>query len=189
MMTMAVSRRTLLLLLPAVVLLAVAALKLGWLPDHGALSDAERRAKALAMYDHYAREFPGVAAIEPEEAILLHERGQAVFVDVREPREMAVSTIPGALSEDGFLAALAHDPEAFSGKIVIGYCTISYRSGVLAERLAERHGFTMLNLRAGILGWLHVGGSLVGPDGKPSNRVHVYGASWDLAPRGIESIY
>lgn len=186
---MATPRRTLLLLLPAVVLLVAVALKLGWLPDHGALTDAERRDKALAMYDHYSRDFPGVAAIEPKEAILLHERGQAVFVDAREPREMAVSIIPGALPEDAFLAALAHDPEAFSGKTVIGYCTISYRSGLLAERLAERHGFAMLNLRAGVLGWLHAGGPLAGPDGRPANRVHVYGASWDLAPRGVESIY
>lgn len=179
--------RLLLLALP----LALVAL-LVWralLPDYGRMDDAARAARVLAMYAEYAREFPEVSGISAAEAVAAFEEGSAVFIDVREPGEQAVSTIPEALTPDGFLAALAADPTRFAGKTAIAYCTISYRSGVLAADWQRQGGVAVRNLEGGLLAWLHAGGPLAGPDGTPTSRVHVFGATWDLAPRAVATVY
>jgi len=71
--------------------------------------------------------------------------------------------------------------------VVIGYCTISYRSGKLAESLAPR-GITMLNLEGGLLAWVHAGGKLFDRAGE-TRRIHVYGRKWNLAPQDYEAIW
>jgi len=182
------ARRSLLLL---AVLLAVLA-ALAWramLPDYGNLSDAQRAARVLAMYRDYAREFPGVEDISATDALTAFREGRAVFIDVREPGERAVSTIPGALTPGDYQAALAADPARFAGKIAVAYCTISYRSGVLGEEWRTGGGPAVRNLEGGLLAWLHAGGPLAAPDGSATDAVHVFGSTWDLAPRGIKTIY
>jgi len=159
------------------------------LPDYGNISDAERLDKVLSMYRDYARNFPKVEGISAQEALAAYEEGSAVFVDVRAPAERAVSIIPGAITTEDLLAAKAADPAAYAGKTVITYCTISYRSGVLAEEWLERGGPSVRNLEGGLLAWLHAGGPLTKPDGTPTKRAHVFGATWDLAPHGTTTVY
>jgi rhodanese-related sulfurtransferase len=83
----------------------------------------------------------------------LLEEGKAVLVDVREEKEQKVSMLPGAITE----AQLLRSPEKYGDRILIGYCTISYRSGKLAQKLKSM-GLSMLNLRGGLLAWVHDGG-------------------------------
>jgi sodium/bile acid cotransporter 7 len=90
--------------------------------------------------------------------------------------------LSGAITDKAFL----ENPTAYEDYRVIGYCTISYRSGKLAQRLKQR-GIHMLNLRGGILAWLHAGGKVY-KDGKLANSVHVYGRKWDLAPLAYETV-
>ncbi len=148
-----------------------------------ALSDDEKRLKVEAMYRDYKRNFAGVTDITPAEAMELLRAGRAVFVDVREEKEQKVSMLPGAVTEQEFL----QHPERYRDKVVIGYCTISYRSGVLAEKLKAR-GMTMLNLEGGMLAWLHAGGKIYDRAGE-TRRMHVYGRKWNLAPRDVEAIW
>jgi sodium/bile acid cotransporter 7 len=56
----------------------------------------------------------------------------------------------------------------------------------VAEKL-QKQDIRMVNLRGGILAWLHAGGAVY-RDGKPVNRVHVFGKKWDLAPLDVESV-
>jgi rhodanese-related sulfurtransferase len=147
------------------------------------LSDEARRLKVEAMYEDYKRAFPEVGDISAEEALKLHEESKVIFVDERDPEEQAVSMLPGAVTADEFL----EDPEKYRGRLVVGYCTISYRSGKLARKLGTK-GITMVNLRGGILAWLHAGGKVY-RDGKPVKRVHVYGRKWDLAPAEYETVW
>jgi sodium/bile acid cotransporter 7 len=147
------------------------------------MTDTEKRARIDELYAGYRKEFPGVKEIEPQEAMRLLRESQALFIDVREPKEQAVSMLPEAVTAEEFLK----DPERYSDRVLIGYCTISYRSGKLARQLAGR-GITVLNLRGGILAWTHAGGSLQGRDGE-TRRLHVYGRKWDLAPRGYETTW
>ena len=147
------------------------------------MTDSEKRARIDELYRGYRKDFPGVGEIEPQEAMRLLQEGRAVFIDVREPKEQAVSMLPAAVTAEEFLK----DPGRYSDRVLIGYCTISYRSGELAQQLAAR-GIAVLNLRGGILAWAHAGGSLRDRDGE-TRRVHVYGRKWDLAPRGYETTW
>jgi rhodanese-related sulfurtransferase len=147
------------------------------------LSDAEKRQQVAVMYADYREDFPGIEEIDPEKALKLLEDLDVVFVDVRKPEEQAVSMIPGAVTSEVFLA----DTERFRGQRIITYCTISYRSGKLAAKM-KRKGITMVNLKGGLLGWVHAGGPLVRGN-LPVSVLHVYGQKWDLAPAGIETTY
>ena len=146
------------------------------------LSDSAKRRKVEAMYNNYKKSFPEVADLSAERALKLMDGGRVVFVDVREPREQALSMLPGAITDREFL----RNPEAYRDLLIIGYCTISYRSGKLARKL-QKKGIHMHNLRGGILSWLHAGGRVY-KDGEPVNRMHVYGRKWDLAPSAYESV-
>jgi rhodanese-related sulfurtransferase len=161
--------------------LSVGLVRVGWAGDD--MSDAARRAKIEALYRDYKKEFAGVQDIEPAEAMRLLQEGKALLVDVREEKEQKVSMLPGAVTEKQFLK----DPGAYRGRTLIGYCTISYRSGKLAEKL-KAQGVTMLNLRGGLLAWVHDGGKVYDRTGE-TRRIHVYGRKWDLGPKDYESVW
>ena len=145
------------------------------------LSDCDRLLKVESMYAKYKRSFPEVSDISAQQALRLMQEARIIFVDVRKPEEQEVSMLPGAITDKAFL----ENPAAYTNYRVIGYCTISYRSGKLAQRLKKK-GIYMLNLRGGILAWLHAGGKVY-KDGKLVNSLHVYGRKWDLAPSAYET--
>lgn len=150
--------------------------------DEPDLSNARKKEIVYAMYADYKKEFPGVVDVEPSQAMQLLEEDRVVFIDTRKPAEMDVSQLPTAVSKDRFLA----DIDRYRGKILIGYCTISYRSGIFAREMAER-GIQIRNLKGGILAWTLEGGTVY-HDGTPVQRIHVYGDQWDYAPRGYEAV-
>jgi rhodanese-related sulfurtransferase len=154
---------------------------LAWAEDD--VSEADKRAKIETMYRDYKKNFADVQDIAPPAAMELLKNGQAVFVDVREENEQAVSMLPGAVTEQEFL----NHPEHYRDKVVIGYCTISYRSGKLAEKLKDR-GIVMLNLRGGLLAWVHDGGKVYDRNGE-TRRIHVYGRKWDLGPKDYDTVW
>ena len=146
-------------------------------------SDEKLHQQALVMYDEYKKDFQQVRDINAETAIGLLSDPDVVFVDVRRRKEQAVSMIPGAITADEFKDHL----EQYRDKRIITYCTISYRSGKLASRLMNK-GISVTNLRAGLLGWVHAGGPLIDDSGA-TNRLHVYGRKWDMAPENIATQY
>jgi rhodanese-related sulfurtransferase len=153
----------------------------GWAGD--GMSDAAKRAKVEELYNGYKKEFPDVQDIEPAEAMRLVQEGKAIFIDVREEKEQEVSMLPSAVTEKEFLK----DPGRFKDHILIGYCTISYRSGKLAEALKPR-GIILLNLKGGLLAWVHAGGKVYDRNGE-THRIHVYSRQWDLGPKGYEAVW
>jgi sodium/bile acid cotransporter 7 len=155
---------------------------LGWhaWADDGT-DEAAKRAKIEALYRGYKKDFAEVADISPAEAMALLRTGQALFVDVRTAKEQEVSMLPGAVAADEFLK----HPERYRDKVIIGYCTISYRSGKLADTLRVQ-GITMLNLKGGLLAWVHAGGKVYDRNGE-TRRIHVYGRKWNLGPKDYEA--
>lgn len=149
--------------------------------DH--LTDPQKKAIVYRMYADYRRAFSDVADISPTEAMALYDAGKAIFVDTRKPSEMAVSALPGAIPERGFL----EDPSRYKGKTVIGYCTISYRSGFQAKALA-RKGIRMVNLKGGILAWTLEGFPVFDPRGQVTRRIHVFGKKWNFPPDGYGAV-
>ncbi len=147
--------------------------------------DEEKREKIEEMYEGYERQsFPGVIDVAPRLAMDLAKRSEVLFVDVRPPEERRVSMIPGAIAEESFLNNL----EQYKDHIIIGYCTISYRSGKLAQELMNKQGIRMYNLRGGLLAWVHDGGKVVDQQGE-TKRIHVYGRKWNLAPSAFEAVW
>jgi sodium/bile acid cotransporter 7 len=124
-------------------MLSTGSIELGWAGAD--MSDAERLAKVEELYRGYKREFADVQDIEPSDAMRLLQEGKAIFVDVREEKEQQVSMLPSAVTENEFLK----DPGRFRDSTLIGHCTISYRSGKLAESL-KTQGITLLNLKGGL---------------------------------------
>jgi len=153
-------------------------------PGYASFTDAEKRTMIERMYEEYKEKFPGVPDIAPKEAEVALEADQIVLVDVREPREQAVSMIAGAITREQFEQAR----DQYRDTRIVTYCTIGYRSGEYAATLMDE-GYDVANLRGSILAWAHEGLPLVGPDHKPTLRAHVFGKRWDLLPSGYQSKY
>ena len=147
-----------------------------------ALTDQQKTDIVYNMYDNYRKEFPQVREISPQAAMKEMAQGKILFVDTRKPAEMAVSMLPGAITEEQFLK----NPEKFKDKRIVVYCTISYRSGKFAREMANS-GIEIFNLRGGLLAWTLEGGKVYDPNGE-TRRINVYGEEWDYPPEGYESV-
>ena len=147
------------------------------------LTDAQKKEKVYNVYAGYKKDFPAVEDISPIKAMQLLNEGMLVFLDVRKPEEMAISMLPGAITKKQFL----ENPDNFRDKTVVTYCTISYRSGVFARDMAAKD-IPIINLSGGILAWIHEGGKVYDPQGRVTNRVHVFGNRWNYAPDRYEAV-
>ena len=168
------------LLAPALVLVAVA---VAGCAGQARLTDEEKLARVEEMVAEVERRFPEVEALSVEEVGRMLETGSVVLVDARPPGEREISWIPGSITSEEF----EQDPDRYADRSVVAYCTIGHRSSEYAKRQNEE-GRPVLNLRGSLLSWTHAGAPLVGPGG-PTNRLHVYGESWDLAPARYETIW
>lgn len=117
------------------------------------------------------RTFPAVPQWPPAEVAARLPEVQ--LLDVREPAEYAVSHLPGArqVAPDADPAELARtlDP----ARPAVLYCSLGYRSSLLAERLMAA-GFTnVANLRGCIFVWAAEGRPLES-NGHPARVVHPY---------------
>lgn len=151
-----------------------------------AMNDEVKKEVVIDMYEDYKADFKTVADITPLEATELFKSEKVVFVDVRSREEMSVSMLPGAISQKEYLESR----ERFSNHTLVAYCTIGYRSGMFAKKMAgtTNNGDRIYNLRGGLLAWVLDGGKVY--DGKgESRRIHVYGKRWNYPADGYESIW
>jgi rhodanese-related sulfurtransferase len=108
-----------------------------------------------------------VPRISPDEAKRLLGRTDVLFLDVREPAEVATSgKIPGALAIPRGLVEFRADPAsplhdaAFDrSKTVVAYCASGGRSALVGKTLKEM-GFTNVQNLGGFKGWLDAGGEV-----------------------------
>ena len=147
------------------------------------LSDLEKRRVIDKLYLDYQISFPEVTDVEPNTAARFARERRVIFIDTRKPEEQRISMLPGAITSEVFLK----NPEKYRDHLKIAYCTIAYRSGKFAQQLAPK-GFTIINLRGGILAWVHAGGWLYDQNER-TDRIHVYGRKWDLAPDSYKTIW
>ncbi len=150
----------------------------------GNLTDEEKLKITYDMYDRYKRDFPGALDISAAEARELSRRGKALFIDTRTRKEMEVSMLPGAVTEEEFIG----HREKYRHLVPIAYCTISYRSGVFSEKQSGGDP-PVRNLRGGLLAWVLEGGAVHDKNGKAVKIIHVYGRRWDYPPAGYRSVY
>lgn len=140
--------------------------------------------KITTLYQGYVREFPQVKGIEVQKLQQLQQQGkEVVLVDVRSPAEIAVSKIPGAITQQEFEANL----EQYKNSTIVAYCTIGYRSGKYAD-LWRQQGIEIFNLEGSLLAWSHIKGKLVDAKGT-TNKVHVFGRQWQLTADDYQPVW
>lgn len=147
------------------------------------ISDDEKRQRIEAMIVDIEAEF-AVPEVNVSTAQRLVAQQGFLLIDVREPKEIHVSTIPGSITQQQFEA----NPAAYKSKKIIAYCTIGYRSSKFAKNW-NKQGFNISNLRGSLLLWTHANGPLIDNQGKPTHQMHVYGRKWNLLPAGFQSVY
>ncbi|MCB1948870.1 rhodanese-like domain-containing protein [Nitrosomonas sp.] len=137
-------------------------------------------------YALIASEFGDIPAISSNSlrSQLVNNNQHNVIVDVRNPEERHVSTIPGAISQEDF----ERDRTDYQNKQIVVYCTIGYRSGHYV-RLLRQQGFDAYNLSEGILGWTQIDGQLINARGQVTKQVHVYSRPWNLAVKDHTVIF
>lgn len=115
----------------------------------------------------------------------LAEGDDIVLLDAREAGEYAVSHIAGAIRVDpnaapADVAALV-GAQADGAEIVV-YCSVGWRSSVLADRAAEAlyeaGAFSVANLRGGVFAWHNEARPLMSAGGAPTEAVHPYDQRW-----------
>jgi rhodanese-related sulfurtransferase len=107
-----------------------------------------------------------VPRISAEEAKAMHAAGKAVFIDLREPPELAASgTVPGALPIPRGLLEFRADPAspdrnpAFTRPTVITYCASGGRAA-LAGKLLQDLGYADVRNLGGFKDWVEAGGAV-----------------------------
>jgi rhodanese-related sulfurtransferase len=108
-----------------------------------------------------------VRRISPEEAKELVGRPDVLFLDVREPAEVAASgKVPGALAIPRGLvefradpASPLHDAGFDRAKTVVAYCASGGRSALVGKVLKDM-GYANVRNLGGFKGWLDAGGEV-----------------------------
>ncbi len=106
-----------------------------------------------------------VPRISPQDAKGLVGRADVLFLDVREPAEVATSgKVPGALVVPRGLVEFRADPasamhdKAFDrSKTIVAYCASGGRSALVGKTLKEM-GYTDVRNLGGFKDWLDAGG-------------------------------
>lgn len=103
-----------------------------------------------------------VPVISPEEAIALHGKEGVVFLDVREPVEVASGKVAGAVAVPR--GVLEWQTDKLEGaKTVVVYCAAGGRAALAGETLKEM-GFKDVRNAGGFKGWVDAGGETEKPD-------------------------
>jgi len=108
-----------------------------------------------------------VPRISPDEAKTMVGRSDVLFLDVREPPEVAASgKVPGAVAVPRGLVEFRADPAsplqdaAFDrGKTVIAYCASGGRSALVGKTLKDM-GYENVRNLGGFQGWVQAGGAV-----------------------------
>ena len=119
------------------------------------------------MFDRLFNRGPApYQTMDANAAVALHAGAGCVFVDVREPVEIARSgTVPGAIRAP--LAGLANFarpdgsgalPAIAENRRIVLVCASGARSGIAAGQLAQMGYADLHNLRGGFAAWVAAGG-------------------------------
>lgn len=138
--------------------------------------DAGSSNDTLADYSTGLRQkFSDVQTISPEE--LATQIDKFILLDVRDEREFAVSHLPGSHRVAGDAVAQIREFGATPQSPIVVYCSVGYRSALLARDL-QKSGFTNVrNLDGSIFAWANEGRGLVNADG-PTHKVHPFNVTW-----------
>lgn len=135
-----------------------------------------------AVHADIASDHSSVAQLSVDDYLKLGS-SDVILLDIREPKEYAVSRLPGAIwvnpSASAETALLQMGD--VRGKKIVVYCSVGRRSSIFAEReqaaLLNMGAISVANLEEGIFGWHNEARELVDANGV-TDAVHPYDAVW-----------
>ncbi len=138
----------------------------------------------IKLVEECKSKYPHTGWIDVSE--FLERRGSEpwVIVDVRAEDEMAVSTIPGAITLDELNTTL----DLYRETSILIYCTAGCRSGEAVKSLMAKE-FRAHNLWGGVIAWALHGKPFLTPEGEETLRIHVYDEKWDVIPPPYETVW
>lgn len=151
-------------------------------------TDDDRKRECDRMFELYNKFTGSPPELSYSEYHQLLRDQPVVLVDCRTKEEQAVSMLPDAITKEEFELK----KEALKHSAIVCYCTIGMRSGRFVQQLLaqEFKNQPVFNLRGSVLGWIHHGLAVIDPETKKTvKKVHVYGKTWDLAPREYETVW
>jgi len=98
-------------------------------------------------------------------------------LDAREPSEYNISHLPESIYIGYDNANLSVADNLDTSKDIVLYCSIGYRSEVIAKKLKKK-GFNVLNLYGSIFEWVNSGFPLHDKNGNDTKNIHGYNKSW-----------
>ena len=133
------------------------------------------RQQALTeLTEEIRRDHPRIPHLDIEE--VRAQGDNIVFIDVREPREYAVSHIPGAIHINDRDSLLSFAQEHSDTTLVL-YCSVGRRSAELTDYLHEQGALQAVNFVGSIFAWGNQNLPLKNEDG-PTKFVHPYNWFW-----------
>lgn len=105
------------------------------------------------------------------------DRPPPVLLDVRTKPEWQVSHLPAAREIDPAASAEQASRGLTTATPIVTYCSVGYRSAILAERLRKAGFKHVQNLEGSIFTWANEGRPLV-REGQRVTRVHPFDATW-----------
>jgi len=138
------------------------------------------RRLAWRLLDRWIRwRFPDVAAISCQElaAVLAGGRPVPVLIDARGEEEFTVSHLAGARR---LPTVVAIEAEGIGpGQAIVVYCSVGYRSALLARSLRQAGFRDVRNLEGSLFRWANLGLPLEGTN-LAQRRVHPFHPCWGL---------
>ncbi len=162
-----------------------------------AAAPAESAPKKLAEIEtELEQKFDKIDHVTADDLAAWQAAGEeSLLLDAREADEFAVSRLDGAVrvAPEGSLAKSGLSADDISGKRVVVYCSVGWRSSIWAEKNREAllgaGAVSVANLRGGIFAWHNAGLALTDDDGA-SDLVHPYDKTWGkLVERGEDTAY
>ncbi len=100
-----------------------------------------------------------------------------LLIDRREEDEYAVSHLHGALFAAGEEEALKIIEKEGKNRPIVIYCSVGYRSSILAEKLAEKGHANIYNLEGSIFKWANEGRPIYRGE-EQVHKVHPFNSRW-----------
>ena len=134
--------------------------------------------------DKIRREFPSVKSVSTDQLRSRYEEAGEILplvIDVREVDEFGVSHLGDALNLETAQAIVNMVAQRGLGKEteIVVYCSVGYRSAVVAADLQEL-GFTrVFNLEHSLFDWANKGYPMIDSNGS-TDKVHPFNRAWSV---------
>jgi len=135
-----------------------------------------------AVHADIVSDFTSVAQLSAQDFLAL-DPDKTLLLDIREPKEYAVSRLPGAVwinPKSNAQNALLQIGDVTDKNIIV-YCSVGVRSSRFAKRaqdeLRAMGAASVSNLEQGIFGWHNDKRALVDSNGE-TDAVHPYDENW-----------